>query len=100
MNSIEGLSNKGFSELVQWFDTRRVVQVCKIFIGLSDIRGCLVGFKKQKAFVLKTSFHTCKIACMRESVRTGHDIDIHIEICIFYMNVCEWFYGLCHCMCT
>ena len=32
---------------------------------------------------------TWKIACMRESVRTGHDIDIHIEICIFYMNVCE-----------
>ena len=20
---------------------------------------------------------------------TGHDIDTHIEICIFYMNVCE-----------
>ena len=37
---------------------------------------------------------------MRESVRTGHDIDIHIEICIFYMNECECFCGLCHCMCT
>ena len=37
---------------------------------------------------------------MRESAKTGHDIDIHIEICIFYMNVCELFYGLCHCTCT
>ena len=29
------------------------------------------------------------IACVRELVRTretGHDIDIHIEICIFYMT--------------
>ena len=24
MNSIGGLSNKGFSEMVQWFDTRRL----------------------------------------------------------------------------
>ena len=24
MNSIEGLSNKGFSEMVQWFDNRRL----------------------------------------------------------------------------
>ena len=57
MNSIGGLSNKGFSEMVQWFDTRRivqwftirrVVQVCKIFRGLSDIRGCSVGFKNKK----------------------------------------------------
>ena len=33
-----------------------------------------------------------KIACVRELVRTretGHDMDIHIEIFIFYMNVCE-----------
>ena len=32
------------------------------------------------------------ITCVKESVRTrktGHDIDIHIEICIFYMNMCE-----------
>ena len=48
MNSIRGLSNKGFSEMVQWFDTWRVVQVCKIFRGLSDIRGCLMGFKNKK----------------------------------------------------
>ena len=48
MNSIGGLSNKGFSEMVQWFDTRRVIQVCKIFKGLSDIRGCSVGFKNKK----------------------------------------------------
>ena len=44
-----------------------------------------------------------KMACVRESVRTGetgHDIDIHIEICIFYMNVRERSCGLCHCMCT
>ena len=30
--------------------------MCKIFKGLSDIRGCSVGFKKQKAFVLKLVF--------------------------------------------
>ena len=47
-----------------------------------------MGLKK-KSFCFETSFHTWKIACMRESVRTGHDIDIHIEIRIFYMNVCE-----------
>ena len=63
--------------------------MCKIFRGLSDIRGCSVGFKKTKSFCFETSFHTSQIACMRELVRTGHDIDIHIEICIFYMNVCE-----------
>ena len=34
-------------------------------------------------------FHTWQIACMREPMRTGHDINIHIKICIFYMNVCE-----------
>ena len=41
---------------------------------------------KTKSLCFETSFHTWKIACMRESVRTGHDIDIHIEICIFYVN--------------
>ena len=45
-----------YSEVVQWFTIRRVVQVCKIFKGLPDIRGCSVGFKKQKAFVLKLVF--------------------------------------------
>ena len=49
MNSIGGLSNKGFSEMVQWFDTRRLssgllfggLSKCvKIFRGSSDIRGC------------------------------------------------------------
>ena len=57
MNYIEGLSNKGFSEMVQWFDTRRLsigllfggLSKCvKILIGLSDIRGCSVGFKNKK----------------------------------------------------
>ena len=62
--------------------------MCKIFRGLSDIRGCSMGFKN-KNFCFETSFHTWKIACMRKSMRTGHDIDIHIEICIFFMNVCE-----------
>ena len=45
-----------YSKVVQWFTIRRVVQVSKIFRGLSDIRGCLMGFKnknKKKAFVLK-----------------------------------------------
>ena len=57
MNSIRGLSNKGFSEMVQWFDTRRLsngllfggLSKCvKIFRGLYDIRGCSVGFKNTK----------------------------------------------------
>ena len=61
MNSIGGLSNKGFSEMVgmvrysevvQWFTIRRVVQVCKIFRGLSDIRGCSMGFKNKKLLFL------------------------------------------------
>ena len=77
-----------YSEVVQWFTIRRVVQVCKIFRGLYDIRGCSMGFKNKK-FCFETSFHTWKIACMRKSVKAGHDIDIHIEICIFYMNECE-----------
>ena len=46
---------------------------------------------KQKDFVLKTVLMH-ENGCVRESVRTretGHDTDIHIEIYIFYMNVCE-----------
>ena len=34
MNSIGGLSNKGFSEMVQWFGTRRVSSGL-LFRGLS-----------------------------------------------------------------
>ena len=34
MNSIGGLSNKGFSEMVQWFDTRRLSSGL-LFGGLS-----------------------------------------------------------------
>ena len=41
---------------------------------------------KNKKFCFEISFHTWQIEYMRESVRTGHNIDIHIEICIFYMN--------------
>ena len=37
MNSIGGLSNKGFSEMVQWFDIRRVV------IN-SDSEGCPINY--------------------------------------------------------
>ena len=57
MNSIGGLSSKGFSDMVQWFDTRRLssgllfggLSKCvKTFRGLSDIRGCSVGFKTKK----------------------------------------------------
>ena len=97
MNSIEGLSNKGFLEMVRWFDTWRLSSGL-LFRGLSKCakysEGCLISevvqwVSKIKSFYFETSFHTCQIACMRESVRTGHDIDIHIEICIFYMNECE-----------
>ena len=77
-----------YSEVVQWFTIRRVVQVCKIFRGLS-ISVMVQWVSKTKSFSFEPSFHTWQIACMRESMRTGHDIDIHIEICIFYMNVCE-----------
>ena len=48
MNSIGGLSNKGFLEMVQWLDTRRW------FSGLI-LGGGPVDLKK-KAFVLKTVF--------------------------------------------
>ena len=56
--------------------------------------GCLISevvqwVSKTKRLFFKLDFIHGKIACMRESVRTGHDIDINIEICIFYMNVCE-----------
>ena len=65
MNSIGGLSNKGFSEMVQWFDTRRLSSGL-LFGGLSKCvkysEGCLISevvqwvSKKQKAFVLKLVF--------------------------------------------
>ena len=97
MNSIRGLSNKGFSEMVQCFDSRRLSSGL-VFGGFSKCVKYSEGFliseviqrvSKTKNFCFETNFHTWKIACMRESVRTGHDIDIHIEICIFYMNVLE-----------
>ena len=97
MNSIRGSSNKGFSEIVQWFDTRRLSSG-SVFGGLSKCVKCSDGrlisevvqwVSKTKSFCFENSFHTWQISCMRESVRIGHDIGIHIEICIFYMNVCE-----------
>ena len=97
MNSTRGLSNKGFSDMVQWFGTRRLSSGL-LFEGLSKyvkysevylISEVVQWVSKTKSFCFETSFHTWKIVCMRESVMTGHDIDIHIEICIFYMNVCE-----------
>ena len=45
MNSIGGLSNKGFSEMVQWFDTQRLSSGL-LFGGLSKCvkysEGCLI----------------------------------------------------------
>ena len=61
MNSIGGLSNKGFSEMVQWFDTRRLSNGL-LFGGLSKcvkhLEGCLISevVQKQKVFVLKIVF--------------------------------------------
>ena len=58
MNSIGGLSNKGFSEMVQWFDTRRLSSGL-LFRGLSKCvkysEGCLIfevvqGVLKTKSF--------------------------------------------------
>ena len=74
MNSIGGLSNKKSSR--RWSNG--------VILGGGPVD------LKQKAFVLKTVL--MHMACVRESVRTretGHDINIHIKICIFYMNVCE-----------
>ena len=48
MISIGGLSNKEFSEMVQWFDTRRWSSGLILGGGPVDL--------KQKAFVLKTVF--------------------------------------------
>ena len=46
MNSIGGLSNKGFSEMVQWFDTWRLSSGL-LFGGLSKCvkysEGCLIS---------------------------------------------------------
>ena len=46
MNSIRGLSNKGFSEMVQWFDTRRLSSGL-LFGGLPKCvkysEGCLIS---------------------------------------------------------
>ena len=97
MNSIEGLSNKGFLEMVQWFDTRRLssgLLFGRLSKCVKNLEVCLISevvqwVSKTKSFCFETSFHTWQIACMRESMRTRHDTDIHIEICIFYMNVCE-----------
>ena len=48
MNSIGGLSNKGFLEMFQWLDTRRWSSGLILGGGSVDL--------KQKAFVLKTVF--------------------------------------------
>ena len=64
MNSIGGFSNKGFSEMVQWFDTQRLSSGL-LFGGLSKcvkyLKGRLISevvqwVQKQKAFVLKIVF--------------------------------------------
>ena len=97
MNYVGGLSNKGFSEMVQWFDTWRLSSAlpfgrlpkCAKYSEGYLISEVVQWVSKTKSFCFETSFHTWKIACMRESLRTEHDIDIHIEICIFYMNEYE-----------
>ena len=74
MNSIRGWSNKGFSEMVQWFDTRRLSSGL-LFGGLSKCvkysEGHLISefvqwVSKTKSFCFENSFHKWKIACMRE----------------------------------
>ena len=66
MNYIEGLSNKGFSEMVQWSNTRRLSSGLS-FGGLSKCakysKGCLISevvqwVSKKKSFCFETSFHT------------------------------------------
>ena len=61
MNSIRGLSNKGFSEMVQWSDARRLSS--GLLFGLFSkclkySEGCLISevVQKQKVFVLKIVF--------------------------------------------
>ena len=69
MNSIGGLSNKGFSEMVQWFGTRRLSSGLP-FGGLSKCAKysevCLISevvqwVSKTKSFCFETSFHTWKL---------------------------------------
>ena len=64
MNSIGGFSNKGFSEMVQWFDTRRLSSGL-LLRGLSKCvkysEGRLISevvqwVSKTKTFVLKIVF--------------------------------------------
>ena len=64
MNSIGGLSNKGLSEMVQWFDTQRLSSGL-LFGGLFNCvkysEGCLISevvqrVSKTKNFVLKLVF--------------------------------------------
>ena len=66
MNSIGGLFNKWFSEMVQWFDTRRLSNGL-LFRGLSKcvkyLEGCLISevvqwVSKTKSFCFEISFHT------------------------------------------
>ena len=66
MNFIGGLSNKGFLEMVQWFDTQRLSSGL-LFGGLSKCvkysEGCLISkvvkwVSKTKSFCFETSFHT------------------------------------------
>ena len=58
MNSIGGLSNKGFSEMVQWFDTRRLSSGL-LFGGLSKCVKYSEGFlisEVVQVFVFKLVF--------------------------------------------
>ena len=55
MNSIGGLSNKGFLEMVQWLDTRRWSSGLILGGGPVDL--------KQKAFVLKIVFINDNCMC-------------------------------------
>ena len=61
MNSIGGLSNKAFSEMVQWFDTWRLSSGLLFRVFSKCVKyseGCLISevVQKQKVFVLKIVF--------------------------------------------
>ena len=69
MNSIGGLSNKGFLEMVQLFNTRRLSSGL-LFRGLSKyvkysegrmISEVVQWVSKTKSFYFENSFHTWKL---------------------------------------
>ena len=56
-----------------------------------DIRGCPMSFKN-KNILFWNQFSYMENECVRESARTrdmgAWHVDMHVEMCMFYLNVC------------